>query len=102
VRTKSEIAKYCDDFVGESCGANGRSNGDVHAFLRVRLELIEDGKQLTSLKSVTEKESKKKVLLTFCEQVKAKTCIGNVERKLGVNLIKWISPGGVMPLMGRK
>jgi hypothetical protein len=44
VRTESEIAKYGDDFVGESCGANGRSNGDVHTFLRVRLELIEDGK----------------------------------------------------------
>ena len=44
----------------------------------------------------------KEVVFTFCEQVKAKTCIGNVETKLGVNLIKWISPGGVMPLTGRK
>lgn len=33
VRTESEIAKYCDDFVGESCGTNGRSNGDIHALL---------------------------------------------------------------------
>ena len=44
VRTKREIAKYCDDFIGESCGAYGRSNGEVHALLRVRLELIEDRK----------------------------------------------------------
>ncbi len=44
VRTECEIAKHGDDFVGESCGADGCSNGDVHAFLRVGLELIEDGK----------------------------------------------------------
>jgi hypothetical protein len=34
--------------------------------------------------------------------VKAKTCIGNVEIKLGVNLMRWTSPGGVMPSKGRK
>jgi hypothetical protein len=39
---------------------------------------------------------------TFCEQVKAKTCIGNVDKKLGVNLMRWISPGGVIPFNGRK
>lgn len=46
-RTKREIAKHCNDFVGKTCGADGRSNDDVHAFLRVGLKLIEDGKQLS-------------------------------------------------------
>jgi hypothetical protein len=47
VRAKCEIAKYGDDFVGERCGADGSSNNDVHALLRVRLELIVDGEQLS-------------------------------------------------------
>ena len=50
VRTKCKIAKHRDDFVGQSCGADGRSNDDVHALLRVRLDLIEDGKQLSAPK----------------------------------------------------
>ena len=42
-RSECEIAKDRDNFVSESCGANGRANGDVHALLRVSLELVEDG-----------------------------------------------------------
>ena len=42
-RSEREIAKDSDDFVGESRGANGRANDDVHALLRVSLELVEDG-----------------------------------------------------------
>ena len=46
-RTKCEIAKHCDDFVGKTRGADGRTDNDVHALLRVGFELIEDGKQLS-------------------------------------------------------
>jgi hypothetical protein len=35
VRTECEVAKHCDDFIGESRGADGGSNDDVHALLRV-------------------------------------------------------------------
>ena len=44
VRTECEVAKHGDDFIGESRGADGGSNDYVHALLRVRLELIENGK----------------------------------------------------------
>lgn len=44
VRTECEVAKHGDDFIGESRRADGGSNDYVHALLRVRLELIENGK----------------------------------------------------------
>jgi len=42
-RSECEITKDRDNFVGDSCGANGRANDDVHALLRVGLKLVEDG-----------------------------------------------------------
>jgi len=42
-RSECEIAKDRNNFVGESCRADGRANNDVHALLRVSLELGEDG-----------------------------------------------------------
>jgi hypothetical protein len=40
-RAECQITEDRDDFVGESCRADGCSNDDVHALLRVSLELIE-------------------------------------------------------------
>jgi hypothetical protein len=71
-------------------------------FCELDLSSLKMGNSCPSLNLVTDVNSKKEIVLTFCEQVKAKTCIGNVERKLGVNLMRWTSPGEVMPLIGRK
>jgi len=43
VGTKGKIAKDGDDLISESCGADGCSDDDIHALLRVALNLVEDG-----------------------------------------------------------
>ena len=47
VGTEGNIPEDSDDFISESCGADSRSNDDIHALLRVVINLIENGKQLS-------------------------------------------------------
>ena len=43
VGTKGKITEDGDDLVSESCGADSGSDNDIHAFLRVVVNLVEDG-----------------------------------------------------------
>lgn len=46
--TEGNIAKDGDDFISERCGADSRSDDNIHALLRVVIDLVENGKQLSS------------------------------------------------------
>ena len=41
--TKGDIAEDGDDLISESCGTNSSSDDDIHALLRVVVNLVEDG-----------------------------------------------------------
>ena len=43
VGTKGNIAEDGDDLISESCRADSTSNDEIHALLRVVLNLVEDG-----------------------------------------------------------
>ena len=104
--TEGNITKDGDDFIRERCGTDSRSDDNIHALLRVIIDLVENGKQLSPvniLRQFSVNPSKVRGSdITFWAHVKAKTWIGNVETKLGVILMRCISPGGIIPFNGWK